>query len=321
MPRICRVCGNTEGLVFYHPREMMFGTRERFDYFQCGACGCLQIESIPDDLGKYYPAGYFSFHDYHGLARSTVRARIERYRVDRALRRYGRRKTWWDKLVGPPPYMEWLHLTGVARDDPVLDIGCGSGKLLVRLGMGGFTDCTGVDPFLAEDIVYNDRVRVLKRDLEEFAEKSGQRYALVMLHHAFEHMRDPHRVLRTVVRLLRPGGWLLVRIPLADSFAWETYKENWVQLDAPRHLYLHTRKSMDYLAAAHGFQLERVLHDSTPSQILGSELYRRDIPLVESKKRKGSVLGRTARKAAETLTRELNETGRGDQAAFLLRRI
>jgi SAM-dependent methyltransferase len=306
-------------MVSYHPREMMFGTRERFDYFQCGTCGCLQIENIPADLGKYYPAGYFSFQDYRPLARSRVRGWTEYFRVSRAFHRHGRSGTLIDSLARAPVYMDWVRLAGISRNDPVLDIGCGSGKLLVRFGLGGFTDCTGVDPFIPEDIVYNEHVRVVKQQLATFAEQSERRYALVMLHHAFEHMCDPHAVLESVNRLLRPGGCLLIRVPLADSYAWETYREDWVQLDAPRHLYLHTHKSMQYLADRHGLRLEHTEHDSGAFQILGSELYRHDIPLTASKQLKKSVLTPAARKAAERRADDLNRSGRGDQAAFFLR--
>jgi len=36
-----------------------------------------------------------------------------------------------------------------------------------------------------------------------------------------------------------PGGWCVIRIPTVSSFAWEHYREQWVQLDAPRHFFLH----------------------------------------------------------------------------------
>ncbi|HEY9199515.1 MAG TPA: class I SAM-dependent methyltransferase, partial [Gammaproteobacteria bacterium] len=266
----------------------------------------------------HYPAGYFSFQDYHALARSRLWKWTESYRVKRAFGRSGG-GSLLGRLFRPPTYMEWVRQAGITRNDTVLDIGCGSGKLLVRFALGGFADCTGVDPFIAGDIVYNAQVRVLKRELADFAAQTQQRYGLIMLHHAFEHMRDPHAVLRSVCGLLRPGGCLLIRIPLADGYAWETYREDWVQLDAPRHLYLHTQKSMRYLADLHGFTLERVLYDSGATQILGSELYRHDIPLTAGKEQKKSVLTPAARRAAERQAEELNRAGRGDQAAFFLR--
>ena len=57
----CRICGNAEGNHAYDVREMMFGTRETFRYFQCGRCHCLQIARIPDDMSRFYPGNYYSF--------------------------------------------------------------------------------------------------------------------------------------------------------------------------------------------------------------------------------------------------------------------
>ncbi len=50
----CRICGNERDNTRVRCREMMFGTREAFDYFPCGSCGCLQIERFPVDMSRYY---------------------------------------------------------------------------------------------------------------------------------------------------------------------------------------------------------------------------------------------------------------------------
>ncbi len=41
------------------------------------------------------------------------------------------------------------------------------------------------------------------------------------------------------------------------------------QIDAPRHLYLHTETSLQRLAAETGFQIEKVLYDATGFQFCG----------------------------------------------------
>ena len=45
--RACAICGNTERNRDFLAREMMFGFRDTFPYFECSACGCLQIAEIP----------------------------------------------------------------------------------------------------------------------------------------------------------------------------------------------------------------------------------------------------------------------------------
>src|SRR3569832_2443522 len=54
----CRICGTIGNHSTFIGREMMFGTREEFEYFQCGSCDCLQIAHIPENLGQYYPSSY-----------------------------------------------------------------------------------------------------------------------------------------------------------------------------------------------------------------------------------------------------------------------
>src|SRR5256885_2327700 len=73
---------------------------------------------------------------------------------------------------------------------------------------------------------------------------------MVMFNHSFEHLPEPVQVLRRVARLLSPDGVCVIRIPVAGSYAWRRYREDWVQLDAPRHLFLHTTASLGKAAAA-----------------------------------------------------------------------
>ena len=43
----CGVCKNESDNTPYTAREMMYGSREEFPYFQCSACSCLQIADVP----------------------------------------------------------------------------------------------------------------------------------------------------------------------------------------------------------------------------------------------------------------------------------
>ncbi|WP_321906125.1 methyltransferase domain-containing protein [Paraburkholderia tropica] len=74
-----------------------------------------------------------------------------------------------------------------------------------------------------------------------------ERYDFIMVHHSFEHMAEPKDVLGSLHRILQPTGQLILRIPLVDSHAWRNYGVHWVQLDAPRHFFLHTVRSVQLL--------------------------------------------------------------------------
>ena len=60
LARRCPICGVEDIPRIHHAREMMFGTRERFDYRECPACGTLQIAAVPADLERHYPSGYYT---------------------------------------------------------------------------------------------------------------------------------------------------------------------------------------------------------------------------------------------------------------------
>jgi SAM-dependent methyltransferase len=144
-------------------------------------------------------------------------------------------------------------------------------------------------------------------------------FDLIIFSHSLEHVPDPIEMLRTARRKLSIGGFCLVRVPTTSSEAWETYKEDWVQIDAPRHLVIPSREGLALAAGAVGLQIEKTIDDSGVFQFMGSEQYRRDIALVDPKG--DTLFGRRQIADWERRAAELNREGRGDQASFVLSAI
>ena len=315
----CKVCSSGEGFRTHAAREMMFGLRDRFTYGECGRCGCVQLLDPPADLGRYYGPGYYSFGadldaEFVDPALREARGRAVRDLLTlpdeaaRAVAHADMRRPLWS-----------LRPLGLEPDSRVLDVGCGSGRLLYQLRMAGFTGGLGADLFLPEALDYANGLRVLKAGL---ADVEGG-WDAIMLHHAFEHLLDPARAMADAAARLRPGGRLLLRLPMADSEAWRIYGADWVQLDCPRHFFLHTRASLAVLAAGAGLELERVDCDSYELQFWGSEQYRRDIALHDAGSHWGGrpgPFGPERMAAWRARSAELNAQGRGDQAAVYLRK-
>jgi SAM-dependent methyltransferase len=202
-----------------------------------------------------------------------------------------------------------------SRQARVLDVGCGSGRLVLDLKKLGYENLLGVDLFIPKAIDYGNGVRVMKGGLEDLA---GTTWDVIMFHHSFEHMPDPARVLRLTADLLSPNGHCLIRIPVVAS-AWEQYRADWVQLDAPRHLFLQTEKSFQLLAHGAGLRMYKVIYDSNEFQFWASELYGRDIPLRQVSAREvKSLLGAAQMGEYRRRALEMNDRGVGDQAAFYL---
>ena len=297
---------------------MMFGFRDKFDYVECTRCGCVQIQDVPADLSKYYPDEYYSFKKLEYPPGNFISSFIRRQRANYCLYQQGILGKLFAMKLGIPDYYGWLTKAKVRFESNILEVGCGAGNLLRVLAREGFSNLIGVDPYINKDISYDSGVRILKKDVQEL---KGD-FDFIMMHHSFEHMPDSHLMMRELYRLLKPGRFALVRIPIASSYAWKKYGVNWVQLDPPRHLYLHTVKSMQILADESGFKLTDVVYDSFDFQFWGSEQYIRDIPLNDKKSYQvdpsNSIFSNDEIQKFREKAVELNKSKDGDQASFYL---
>lgn len=266
---------------------MMFGFRDEFEYFQCAVCKCLQISAPPADMARYYPGDYYSYSTHH--TKNDVK------RIRRAVEEM-RNRYWAD--------------CNITTDSRILDVGCGSGASVYALKECGYANAAGIDPYIEKDITYENGAVVLKRTIHD----CDQLWDLIIFNHSFEHLADPLETLQGVKRLLSGDGVCLIRMPTTSSYAWEQYGIHWVQLDAPRHFFLHSLESLEIISAKSGLRLGKVLFDSTEFQFLGSEMYLRDIPLHS----KANIFSAAEIIEYKTRSVQLNLEGRGDQAAFYL---
>lgn len=214
-------------------------------------------------------------------------------------------------------HFSWFRRGGLTLESRIVDIGCGAGELLLKLQREGFRNLQGADPFVREDIDYGNGVRIFKRAPMEL----DGTFDFLMLHNSFEHMPDPKGTLGAMRRLVSQDGTLLLRIPVADCYARRKYGIHWVQWDAPRHLYLHTVKSIHLLAEQAGFYVSEVTYDSSFFQF-ASENYLRSCSLKErdgSPTEKHSVpFSLEEHRNFSALARELNRQRDGDSACFYL---
>lgn len=305
--RICKAPFNKAHLL----KEMMFGFRDEFLYKECSSCGCLQINELPTNILKYYPPYYYSFtYNIPKLKRQPFLKRLfKKARLQKLYRNN-------DDLL------KYLKPANTKFEDKILDVGCGKGELICNLFNKGFENIMGVDKFLPQETDHGYGVKVLKKELSELPHHS---YDLIMMNHVLEHIDQQQEALLDCRKLLKDRGCLLIRIPVLGE-AWETYHSNWVQLDAPRHFFLHTLKSMQILANQTGFEIKKTIFDSTSFQFLGSELYKKDIPLfTEENNYEPQAFDRFFNQEEidkyEAKAIDLNELKIGDSAAFYLYKI
>ncbi len=141
----CRVCGelvsDQEPVMI---PEMMYGSGEIFEYFECPRCRTLQIASIPDNLEQYYGENYYSYNSSIDLCD---------------------------------------EISNDIDDRAVLDVGCGSGKFLKQLYNSGMINLTGCDPFVPKDIDYDGKIKIYKKTVHEMHGKYDLIYMIDSFEH------------------------------------------------------------------------------------------------------------------------------------------
>jgi hypothetical protein len=190
----------------------------------------------------------------------------------------------------------------------LLDVGCEAGSLVRDLRALGY-NARGIDPHLSTDV--NDQFGICA-ERKSLAEVKSQ-YDVILLRHTIEQM--PIDGLQLARHIVKDNGVCVVSIPLL-GWGWQTYSTDWVQLNAPRHLFIHSTKSFLLLAQSSGFRIEHVVFDTTEFQFWASESYQRGVPLENL-----VAPTRTQRRRIKRLAESLNLKHQGDCAQFYLRPV
>jgi ubiquinone/menaquinone biosynthesis C-methylase UbiE len=106
------------------------------------------------------------------------------------------------------------HLTG---ERVVLDLGCGTGSLTLKLLDLGF-DIQGVDLSEAMLEVLRSRipaplaskVKLFAANVDDFLNRCQERYDLIVISSVLHHLPEYVRSLEKALGLLKPGGWIYI---------------------------------------------------------------------------------------------------------------
>jgi len=308
VPAVCRACAGTKGDQL-RATERQFNLGGSFPYFHCDACGSLSLEQIPADLARYYPeTGYYSFNETPPPPRIGWRSRINAV---------------YERLIGVPALdVDLIRKYVPDTSARILDVGSGAGLKLRELYAANYRNLTGIDPFLPSSLERETPIRLKKCSLAE----AGGNWDLIMYHHVLEHIADPVAEMRSAASQLADNGYLLIRVPMADSFAFRHYGENWVQLDAPRHLWIPSRRALIEIGRKYGLQIQRTIDDSTPHQFWASRFYKKTtLPLNAAPRWGGTPRRRILRMPLVLLesmaAAVLNFFKYGDQSCLIFKKI
>lgn len=263
----CPLCGNDSRRVLYTGlKDRLFGALGEWNFKECCRCGLVFIDPRPtlEEIGKAY-AGYCTHFFPDPSGKTSLLHRIyksvksgylgKRWGYDGGLR-------LWQTLLASLLYLTpsrrvdldfsvmYLQATPGGR---VIDVGCGNGELIERLGDLGW-EAQGVDVDELAVRVANKRglrAHIGTLESQNYPENS---FDAVTVSHVIEHVHDPRSLLRECYRILKPRGRLIIATPNANSWGHNKYDSNWIGLDPPRHLHIFAPASLQYLVEQTGFR-------------------------------------------------------------------
>jgi SAM-dependent methyltransferase len=207
----------------------------------------------------------------------------------------------------------------------ILEIGCGSGEMLHELGDLGIRRLTGIDPYIEQEINFDNGVVIYRSTIDKLPNKlNGEKFDLLIFNHSIEHSLTPLNDLRIAKLLLKDDGKILIRLPVSGSIIANTYKNHWWSLDAPRHIYIFSRKSMSLIAKKLGLKVTKTHFEGTIDDFIASEQHKIGIHLLSEYsyvKTKDFSRFDKAQLAAWTVEiDQQNILGTAAQAGFILER-
>lgn len=311
----CGVCGNEKDNLNYVIKERIINKGNTFNYIKCAKCGTLMLADIIEDMSVWYPQNY---NPYVKVINNneTLWCKLRRKLLTEFIIRSNNEKLFQEILEKSniDILIKRLYGTRIKKRAKILDIGCASGHWLDWLYDMGWSNITGLDLYCD---VKNKKWNFIKGDIFSL---TTEKYDCITLHHSFEHMDQPRKVLNKVSELLNESGLCIISIPLVDGVAWDLFGENYCQIDAPRHKYIYSEKAIKYLCKCSNLYVERVLYDSHTKIFTMSDGYKRTNKSHKELTRK-DVLPQKDVEKYRLLARKSNCNHTADQAIFYIRKI
>jgi len=234
--RKCPICGNLGTELIFEQRFSSLqeaGLLKGYNVVSCKSCGGVFSDHLPDSkkFAKYYAsASKYEFSHRGGQQHSEE----------------------IDRVAG---LAKWLA-GHIPKDCSILDVGCATGELLLRLRSEGFTDITGLDP--SHECTKRARrlhgLSMIRGVLE--ARKAGKkRYGTVILSAVLEHIPDISKFIKNLKSWMASDGFLVIEVPDLEFF--KNTKNAPFQELSVEHVNFFSAASLKNLLGAFGFKVVR----------------------------------------------------------------
>ena len=188
-----------------------------------------------------------------------------------ALREMKRRSIGQEKRV-PWNFAQALRRLGSGKGTKLLDVGCAEGHFLNLAGKAGY-EVTGLD-FNPVSVEIARKLlgvsTVYQYSVEELGDRfPGTQFDAVTIFEVLEHTADPYQTVRSIYKLLKPGGQLFLSVP--GNRRWPRFFHP--EVDAPpHHLTLWSEEALVRLLERAGLRVHGVEIKPLGAEDLGIHL-------------------------------------------------
>ena len=251
-------CSKTDDVVLTG-QDLLHNLPGIFTVVKCSSCGLMRTNPRPSPhtIGFYYPDNYGPY----------VGTKVQHARPKSA--------SWLKRLLRPTfRYIFNSNMMTLPAMAPgrMLEIGCASGAFLHHMAGEGWR-VQGIEfSEKAAQTAAGLGYRVHAGPLET-APQPEEAFDLIVGWMVLEHLHDPIACLRKLHGWVKPGGYLVLSVPNANSIDFRLFNNYCYANHLPNHLFHFTPRTLTRVLADGGWELEKVHHQRVLSNLIASTGY------------------------------------------------
>lgn len=262
----CIHCGSSGTIRLTQVYDPDGNIPDPWSYRQCSNRACNLIWLDPAPLESELWKAYTTYHTHAAQRISGVAKAL--LSLFNRLVRWALLPLWMVNGMQRETQQMRFMMLGEAASGKLLDVGCGGGRFLHRMQrLGWEVEGIDFDEQATRRVSKKYGIKTYTGDLAA-AQIPDASFSVVTLSHTIEHLVDPEATLRECLRILRPGGRVVLVTPNPESNAANLFGSFWRGWEPPRHLHLFPLDTLAHFLARAGFAVEEARTSAVTSAII-----------------------------------------------------
>jgi ubiquinone/menaquinone biosynthesis C-methylase UbiE len=265
----CEICQSTKMKKLFSVEDRVIKRKEKYYLVECLDCRQKCIFPMPSDaeIGNLYPDDV----QYYGENNANL-INVNLKKVNKLVSYILYKKFNYPKKENDSVFIkiigsifiklcgEWLyrhpkfHVPVYKKNGILLEIGFGSGNALLNFKNLGW-EVIGIETskIRCEQMKIKNNIRTINTSGYKIP-LENQTVDVIYMNQAFEHMPHPKLALQEYYRVLKSGGQIIMTVPNISCVQAQLSGSKWRGIEAPRHLYLYSKKTLNNILTLSGFK-------------------------------------------------------------------